>query len=729
MSAEMWNSHPDGELYFDKCLDFLAELYQHFRDVKTKHTIEIVLFSRVAANQFSSTSATPTFRCLSPSANSKQKDTDYIHVISFADIFPFTLLQFRLKQYFKEWKSIVKAQSENTIVSSKNANVFESIVTTLHHFGAHFRGGSSETMLVITPGNGVLRTSCLIYSMCKKIVLKNYVNVQFVSLAVKPLFTTPLVLFTDQDAKKAFSIPFWVSLRFYQSFMFDMSKLSRAHSCKNCLTYNFSKDSDYFFVTATKKKSNVIQNYLIPNDEETPLETSLIKQSLLPVSGVSPLRVDQIPKEHSLAYCITESFKKERESPWDNLVKLSCAVKYISDVPTKPFHKFETTNYTITPNNGILPKQLFSMMIANRIALGFQFNSDTTSDTSTVLYAPDAIHMLSLKENGVDVQIQHKVYANTKLFPYPYEFVAIITPPLNPLEFNPKIYNSSKRCINLQPQSRMEWKVYDSFNSLNTDDENVGKFHSLIFHIFSKEQEDDIYYAFLQFYDFILSQSEYMVEWFPIHFKHEEQKKDNIDYFDIENLLKALNKEIHGKVSGTTLATWMSNNTNVVNRDHAKIVLNALVKRKLIVGPEGQSSFVDSKQIIYTTLAIQRFDSLTTVESRVQATQSPFHPRSFLVRLNCGTAKKENYFLEMEKIFDPKTQVHYHYGFYWLNVFMNPRTIDKIVETHYKHFEKNSDLDFVQQILPRDIVVMKWLDCKAKKTTVVHQNPINCKFQ
>ncbi|EKE40834.1 hypothetical protein ENUP19_0317G0090 [Entamoeba nuttalli] len=726
MSSEMWEHHPDGEMYFDKCLDFLTELYQHFREVHAKHTIVISLFSRVQPN-FRPTSATPTFRCLSPSNLSKPKDTDFIHTISFADSFPLTLLNSRLKQYFSQWKKMTSIENEAILCSSKNSNLLESIITVLHHFGSHFRGGGSETMLIITPGPGLIKCNSLVKSLCKRIVLKNYANIQMVSLATKPLYTTPLILLNDVEAEERnYYIPCWIKIRYYQSFTFDAFKLCRSHNCHNCLTKNFDKNAEYFFVPLIKRKCIVKQDYLVPIDQETSTDICQIKQSLLPLNGVSPLHINVIPKEHSLAYCISESLNHPRNDPWDNLIKLQFPSKYISETPTKLFKKIEEINYVVVPSNNVIPKQLFNIMIGNRVSLGFQFNPNTTSENSVTLYSPDAIHLLQLKENGVEVKIQQKVYSSISLLPYHYSFIAITTPPISP-EFDITKYNKTTRTINLQPLRGMNWKVYDNFDSFTVDDVSLDKFHSQIFHVSSKESEEEQLFAFFKYYEFIISQSDNMVEWFPIIFNKIDVKRNEIDYFNIDKVLQTMIKDIHGKVSGTTLATWMCNKTNVVNRMHAKIILNALLKRQLIIGPEGQNSFVDSQQVIYTTLPLQRTNPADVVERQVQATPSPFHYRSFLVRINCGEDKKENYFLEMAKVFTPNE--HYHIGFYWLNVFMSPRTMDSIIASHCKHFEKNVDLSFVQQILPRDIAVMKSLDCKTQKTSKKHQNPINCKFQ
>ncbi|KAL7722556.1 hypothetical protein QTN25_000175 [Entamoeba marina] len=188
-------------------------------------------------------------------------------------------------------------------------------------------------------------------------------------------------------------------------------------------------------------------------------------------------------------------------------------------------------------------------------------------------------------------------------------------------------------------------------------------------------------------------------------------------------------KDIHGKVSGTTLASWLCQRTTVVNHRHACIVLNAFCKRSLIVRQDNQMVFVDSQNVIYTTppSSASITNQTSLVERQVQATQSPFHYRSFLVRVACGEDNKENYFLELERTYSPSN--HYHVGFYWLNIFMSPRSIDTIIASHSEHFQKNSDLKFVQQILPKDVAIMKSINCKSNKQSPKRQNPINCKFQ
>ncbi|KAL7722555.1 Vacuolar membrane-associated protein Iml1 N-terminal domain-containing protein [Entamoeba marina] len=705
LSKEMWDSHPDGEQYYDKCLSFLTELFQRFREVHTKHTIIITLYTRLFPAMHP-TSSTPTFRSLSPSFNQTYKTSDFIHTISFADRFPFTLLIKRLKQYFLHWKSIIRSTPNHSLSSSKYSSLFESLITVLHHFGSHFRGDISETVLVLTAGTGLYKSSTLLLSLCKRIVLKNYANIQIVSFAAKPLYKTPLVVFTDHETK-AYDIPHWIEIRYYQNFTFDAFKLCRSHNCHNCLTVNFDQKSEYFFVPLIKRKCIVKQDFQVPVVTRDSIPTPF-KQEDLPKSGASPLRINNEISDKSLSYCIVQSMHQPHKDSWENLVHLQCTPKQITKLPSKHFKTIQTEKYTISTLNKTLVKQLYTKMVANRVAIGFQFNTNTTTETGTILYAPDEFHLITMRDS---------VYSKTKLLPYHYTFSCISTPPIT-TEFNEKNYTIGKRTINLQPLDGMDWKLYDNLDSFTKDDDNLDKFHSQIYHISSASSSEDKLASFLNYYEFVLDQCENM-----------KSEKSDVEYFHIEKVFQNMIKDIHGKVSGTTLASWLCQRTTVVNHRHACIVLNAFCKRSLIVRQDNQMVFVDSQNVIYTTppSSASITNQTSLVERQVQATQSPFHYRSFLVRVACGEDNKENYFLELERTYSPSN--HYHVGFYWLNIFMSPRSIDTIIASHSEHFQKNSDLKFVQQILPKDVAIMKSINCKSNKQSPKRQNPINCKFQ
>ena len=46
MSSEMWHFDPYGDLYYDKALNFLREMFDRWKESGSSHEVTIVLFSR-----------------------------------------------------------------------------------------------------------------------------------------------------------------------------------------------------------------------------------------------------------------------------------------------------------------------------------------------------------------------------------------------------------------------------------------------------------------------------------------------------------------------------------------------------------------------------------------------------------------------------------------------------------------------------------------------------------
>ena len=46
MSSEMWHFDPYGDLYYDKALNFLREMFDRWKEKGSSHEVTIVLFSR-----------------------------------------------------------------------------------------------------------------------------------------------------------------------------------------------------------------------------------------------------------------------------------------------------------------------------------------------------------------------------------------------------------------------------------------------------------------------------------------------------------------------------------------------------------------------------------------------------------------------------------------------------------------------------------------------------------
>jgi hypothetical protein len=249
MSREMWEFDVNGEMYHEKAVNFLGELFTNWKvklifflalfyflfyllihkkkNQACTHDVTIALFSRI----FYDAKSLDDF----PSSISRhvKKDhknrfyEDFYRVIyqneRFEDWTPTLII---LKRLIKEYRDYIlnyhKRQFGTSLKmpagllsSAAEGNFLETLILSSNVFERHFidrpfdRTGMMS--LVITPGNGLFEVSRELSKITKERVIDNAIGSDLVCLGEQPLHSVPLFKY---EIAETYDIPHWINLRF-----------------------------------------------------------------------------------------------------------------------------------------------------------------------------------------------------------------------------------------------------------------------------------------------------------------------------------------------------------------------------------------------------------------------------------------------------------------------------------------------------------------------------------
>ena len=234
MSREMWEFDVNGEMYHEKAINFLGELFANWKNLACQHDVTIALFSRV----FYSAASLDEFPA-SLSAHIKRDHKqrfyeDFYRVIyqneRYEDWMPSLVI---LKRLIKEYRDYILNYHQRQLLelgtgervpecflsSAPEGNFLETLNLSSSVFERHFidrpfdRTGMMS--LIITPGNGVFEASYELTKITKERVIDNGIGSDLVCLGEQPLHSVPLLKY--DTVEPTYGIPHWINLSFYKS--------------------------------------------------------------------------------------------------------------------------------------------------------------------------------------------------------------------------------------------------------------------------------------------------------------------------------------------------------------------------------------------------------------------------------------------------------------------------------------------------------------------------------
>eukprot|EP00977_Amphora_coffeiformis_P002947 scaffold568_cov160-Amphora_coffeaeformis.AAC.4 len=238
MSAEMWDySAPFAEegrceVYFDKFMAFVYELFEKWKSVEVTHSLTVVFFSRTFFN-----ATNPAVR---DKGASVQKDVfgryyeDHCRlVIENETRADWGTLILQIREAFWRYPQEVgwnlsPDESGCWPSSAGQGNVLEAINVTLNLLQFHYldrdlhRTGNS--IVVVSAGNGVFEVSKELSQITYQRMMDNGIGSDMVSLGLPPLHTAPFFMYVKEhqavgadgvdSSESYFEVPHWMHLSF-----------------------------------------------------------------------------------------------------------------------------------------------------------------------------------------------------------------------------------------------------------------------------------------------------------------------------------------------------------------------------------------------------------------------------------------------------------------------------------------------------------------------------------
>jgi DEP domain-containing protein 5 len=233
MSREMWEFDVNGEMYHEKAVNFLTELFTNWKNQTCQHDVTIALFSRIFY-EANSIEEFPNSICAGIKKDHKGRFyEDFYRVVyqneRYEDWTPTLVL---IKRLIKEYRNYVLNYHKNLLATSDvysgqevnmpsaglssaaEGNFLETLNLSSSVFERHFidrpfdRSGMMS--LVITAGNGVFEVSRELTKITKERVIDNGIGSDLLCLGEQPLHSVPLFKYED---KNTYGIPHWINLR------------------------------------------------------------------------------------------------------------------------------------------------------------------------------------------------------------------------------------------------------------------------------------------------------------------------------------------------------------------------------------------------------------------------------------------------------------------------------------------------------------------------------------
>nr|XP_006824338.1 PREDICTED: DEP domain-containing protein 5-like [Saccoglossus kowalevskii] len=233
MSSEMWEFDVYGDLYLEKAIEFLTELFTRWKEKNNFHELTIVLFSRTFYEAQSIEDFPASIRACLLQDYRGQIYEDFYRIIALNERRDdWRPLLVTLKKVFNQYpKQIIRNEVNGEECppgynsTSVVGNFLEAINLSLNVFDKHYVNRNfdrtGQLAIVITPGAGVFEVDRDLCNITKQRMIDNGIGSDLVCMAEQPLHAAPLFKFHNKqghtDIGDDYNIPYWINHSFYTS--------------------------------------------------------------------------------------------------------------------------------------------------------------------------------------------------------------------------------------------------------------------------------------------------------------------------------------------------------------------------------------------------------------------------------------------------------------------------------------------------------------------------------
>jgi DEP domain-containing protein 5 len=243
MSREMWEFDVNGEMYHEKALDFLAELFTNWKQQACLHDVTIALFSRVYyEDDLGLKSFKPSFTSKIEKDHKGHLYEDFYRVVYTNERYEdWTPTLFFLRSLIKDYREHILEFHENQLQLNDNqqeqqqpkwqlssaaqGNYLETINILSTVFERSFIDtqfdATGSMSVIITAGNGVFEVSKDLAKLTKERVIDNAIGSDLVCLGEQPLHAVPLFKYSNDSIENettSYSVPYgWINLSYYKT--------------------------------------------------------------------------------------------------------------------------------------------------------------------------------------------------------------------------------------------------------------------------------------------------------------------------------------------------------------------------------------------------------------------------------------------------------------------------------------------------------------------------------
>eukprot|EP01116_Phalansterium_solitarium_P019294 TRINITY_DN5330_c3_g2_i1.p1 TRINITY_DN5330_c3_g2~~TRINITY_DN5330_c3_g2_i1.p1 ORF type:complete len:1057 (-),score=354.64 TRINITY_DN5330_c3_g2_i1:144-3314(-) len=217
MSKEMWEFAEDGDLYFEKAVDFLKELFERWAAAGTNHSVAIIFFSRVYFPTTASDSDLNTDQA------TDRKYRDYYRVICNERRSDWMSALVEIKREFNLYPLAIKWDPSKPTnhnggdnSTAREGNLLEAVNLSLLVFDRHHIDRdltrTGQLNVVITPGVGLYDVGSALARITKHKMMENGIGCDLVCLTQPPLHVVPLFRF--KDLSYSYAQPHWIHVSY-----------------------------------------------------------------------------------------------------------------------------------------------------------------------------------------------------------------------------------------------------------------------------------------------------------------------------------------------------------------------------------------------------------------------------------------------------------------------------------------------------------------------------------
>ncbi|XP_022108430.1 GATOR complex protein DEPDC5-like isoform X2 [Acanthaster planci] len=235
MSSEMWDFDTCGDLYIEKAVNgFLTELFGQWKRCNINSELTLVLFSRTIYEAKSINEFPESMQgALHMDSMGRIYEDFYRVVVHNERRDDWMQMLSALKQIMWEYNEAIASshQGDGLIPKGYNSkaadgNLLEAMNMSLNVFDNHYINRNfdrtGQVVEIVTPGAGVFNVDRRLCDITKYRMIDYGIGSDLVCLAEQPPHPVPLLLFSDDIARKPGStqthhIPYWLNYSFYLS--------------------------------------------------------------------------------------------------------------------------------------------------------------------------------------------------------------------------------------------------------------------------------------------------------------------------------------------------------------------------------------------------------------------------------------------------------------------------------------------------------------------------------